>query len=143
MSEVSRTQRWVGLTLALSVGAAACTSSPKHDTSEQPVATPAFSCDYLTVRFVRNNPKEIQVGTTHSATNGATYLETTFSFGDGSDDATVDEASKSEQALDGEFHTYTTDGTFVVRATVGFIVNSTYQVATSHGCQRVVPISTS
>ena len=88
---------------------------------------PLFSCDNLDVATVGDRSIKAQVEVT--AESGAKFQSVNFTFGDNTNLVT------SNLTAD---HTYASDGTFTVRATPSFMVNSKLVTADSESCVKQV-----
>lgn len=87
---------------------------------------PVYTCDLLSVTKLDNRKYKFSVK--YTAKNGATFKSVSYDYGDGnkgSDDT----------------HTYATDGTFNVVATVSFMVNGQVQTATSNACAKPLTVT--
>lgn len=93
---------------------------------------PVYSCDALKIETIGTRKIKATVSTTEL--NGATYKDTTFDFGDGT-------PKYLTTGKDAE-HTFSKDGTYVVKATPSFMVDGKLVIADSANCAKTVTFTT-
>jgi uncharacterized repeat protein (TIGR01451 family) len=93
--------------------------------------TPAFSCDLL--ELTKLGGREVQAKVNFTATNGATFKDVNFDFGDNQSLLTTNTTVN---------HTFANDGNFVVRATVRFNVNGQVESDTGDACAKPISFTT-
>ncbi len=91
-------------------------------------ATPAYSCDLLTV--TKADGHKISAKVDYSATNGAKLKSVTYDFGDGSTPLTTDKTTVD--------YTYQKDGNFTVTAKLVVTANNKDETVTSATCAKPV-----
>ena len=130
-----------GVTRFTNVGIAHPTGTPEYyntattdvtKTCTPPPVTPVYTCDLLTLGQSTN--RTVNASVKYTATNGATYKSTSFSWGDNS-------AANSGTATTAS-HSYSADGTYNVTANVTFTVNGVDKTVTSAACAKPVTFKT-
>jgi uncharacterized repeat protein (TIGR01451 family) len=81
---------------------------------------PAYRCDLLELK--RLDGRKVNLNVKYTATNGATFKNVTYDFGDGSAALVTDKVANVE-------HTYAKDGEYNLTATVRFNVNGVDQTS--------------
>jgi uncharacterized repeat protein (TIGR01451 family) len=94
--------------------------------------TPTYSCNSLNI--VQGDNRTITASVNYTATNGATFSNVTYNFGDGSTPLVTNQASSN--------YTYANDGTYTVTATVTFSVNGQTKTETNANCVKTVSFTT-
>jgi hypothetical protein len=82
-----------------------------------PLQTPTAQCTNLALTQATDNPRQVTATAAFSVQNGAALTGVTFTWGDGT---TTPPAGTQASAM----HTYQTDGTFTVQATITFTAGS-------------------
>ena len=97
--------------------------------------TPVYSCNMLSLTQDGSDIHKYNASVTYTAQNGASLTNVNWNWGDGKSDNTGTTLTDS--------HTYATDGTYTVAATLTFDVNGSNQSVTSQGCSKTITITTS
>ncbi len=92
--------------------------------------TPSYACTALNVTKVGG--RQVTLGVTYTATNGATFKNVSYEFGDGTAPLVTDKTSSV-------LHTYAKDGEYALVATVRFNVNGS---DTTSACEAKVVFTT-
>jgi len=90
--------------------------------------TPVYSCDVMNLSVI--GERKVSANVKYTATNGATFNNVSFDFGDGSQKVVTTNTTAT--------HTYATDGTYTVRATPSFTVDGKVVTADSAACAKVI-----
>lgn len=104
----------------------------KRDCAGTGAATPAYSCDLLTV--TKGDGRKVAAKVDYSATNGAKLKNVTYDFGDGSTPLTTDKTTVD--------YTYQKDGNFTVTAKLVVTANNKDETVTSAACAKPVSYTT-
>ncbi len=91
---------------------------------------PAYSCTAL--NLVKLDNRQVNLGVTYTATNGATFKNVSYEFGDGTPVLMTDKTSNV-------MHTYAKDGDYALSATVHFNVGNTEKTSV---CEAKVSFTT-
>jgi len=94
---------------------------------EQP-KEPIFSCDSLNITATED--RKIEAKVSYTAKNGATFKDVTYNFGDGSSNLVTDKTSVN--------YAYAKDGTYTIKAIVGFMADNKYVTNTGAQCTNTV-----
>ncbi len=81
------------------------------------IAQPFFQCEILTPFTLDKEKRQFRFIATTNQGNGATLKDASFDFGDGSSESNVSPSTDKTVVAD---HTFATDGTFAITATVNF-----------------------
>jgi uncharacterized repeat protein (TIGR01451 family) len=107
------------------VGGDNCTATVTIEEEEE---NPVYTCDSLTVTFVKGRTYKFTTATT--AKNGATVKDYSYNFGD---DTAVMLTDKNEVQ-----HTYAKDGTYATSVNVTYSVNGEMKTVLNENCVKVL-----
>jgi uncharacterized repeat protein (TIGR01451 family) len=103
-------------------------SSYTNLTVIKPCDQPVYSCDNLNVTAYEDRSIEANIETTEL--NGAVFKDMNIDFGDGSESFVTDGKTAD--------YAYDEDGTYTIRATAGFMVDSEYKTDNGPQCTKTV-----
>ncbi len=89
---------------------------------------PSYTCDLLTVNELGD--RKVKATVKYSASNGATFKNVTYDFGDGTTPLLTDKTDAE--------HTYAKDGSYTISTAVRFSVNGKEEVVKSESCTKKV-----
>src|SRR5690606_20422317 len=89
---------------------------------------PVFRCELLEVKQLSN--RKVSAKVKYVATNGATFKNVSYDFGDNSTPLVTDKTDVE--------YTFAKDGTYTITATVRFSVDGKDQTSTSESCAQKV-----